>query len=59
LVNAIGPLVALNAVSLWIGVLAIIACVAVATVIVSFDRRLVRGASSASVWLRSSCRRDG
>jgi len=41
LVNVIGPLVALSVVSMWTGVLAVIGYVAVAVVIVHFDRRLV------------------
>lgn len=42
IVNVIGPLVALSVISLWVGALAIAGYVAVAIVIINFDRRLVR-----------------
>ena len=42
LVNVIGPLVALTIMSAWVGALAAIGYIAVAVVIVHFDRRLMR-----------------
>jgi ATP-binding cassette subfamily B protein len=42
LVNVIGPLIALSLMSLWTGTIAIVGYVAVAFVIIRFDRRLVR-----------------
>jgi ABC-type multidrug transport system, ATPase and permease components len=42
IVNVIGPLVALSLMSLWTGALAVLGYIAVASVIVRFDRQIVR-----------------